>query len=99
MRTIARTDSTQAPIVCALRAAGCLVHSFHQAGGGVPDLLVFRATPVHRWALLEVKVSRAKTKRSVRLTPAQIEFTKLWPVSIVTNEQEALEAMGFRVAA
>ncbi len=92
-----RTDTVQAAIVKALRRAGCLVAILSDVGDGVPDLLVFRAYPTHRWCLLEVKTSRAKTRRSVRMRAKQVEFAQAWPVSVVVNEDEALLAMGFRV--
>lgn len=40
MRTIARTDANHQEIVDAIRGLGFSVHSLHQVGGGVPDIVV-----------------------------------------------------------
>ncbi len=69
MRRKARTDDNQQQIVDALRKAGATVASLHQAGGGIPDLLVgFRG----KNSLIEIKGKKGK------LTKAQIEFFAKW---------------------
>lgn len=93
MRRAAKVDGTQKEIVEALRAAGARVLSLAACGKGVPDLLI--SVPqehVPDWlCFLEVKNPAG---RGTALTPDQIKFHKDWPVKVVTNAQEALDAVG-----
>lgn len=85
MRRARRTDGNQKAIVHALRAAGRTVEVLSDVGRGVPDLLVsFRGVNY----LLEVKIPGAK------LTPDEDKWHDGWdgPVSVVTTEQEAVNA-------
>jgi len=95
MRRAAKVDGTQAEIVKALRDAGCKVLSLAACGNGVPDLLVkVNQTPYEMYDemyLLEVKNPAG---RGTKLTAAQVEFHKDWPVAVVTNAAEALAAVG-----
>lgn len=86
MRRAAAADSNQPEIVAALRKAGALVHPMHAVGGGFPDLLVcFRG----KLLLIEVK-DGAKPPSKRKLTPDQVEFHRLWPVTVVKNVDEAI---------
>lgn len=91
MRRAAKVDDTQAAIVDALRAAGCKVLSLAACGSGVPDLLVRRPFSGPALQLLEVKNPKG---RGIKLTPDQEKFHAEWPVTVVTNPAEALEAVG-----
>lgn len=100
MRRRARTDLTHAPIVKALRDAGCLVQSLASLGHGVPDLLV--ANWHGDLFLLEVKSDDED------LTPDQVAWHARWvrlstvgpsgALAIVHNEREALDAVGVPLA-
>jgi len=93
MRRAARTDDNQTAIVKALRKAGCQVFTeLAKLGYGCPDLLVYRGR-CNDLFLLEVK-DGAKSKSRRKLTPLQVEFKQNWPVQVVTNEIEALRAVG-----
>lgn len=93
MRRAAKVDANQAQIVCALRAAGAVVHSLAAVGGGIPDLLVaFRNQTI----LMEIK-DGSKVKSAQKLTEAQSEFFRTWiggPLSLVDGPDAALRALG-----
>jgi hypothetical protein len=88
-RYAARVDANQAVVVAALRACGAEVLSLAALGKGVGDILIF-----HRGQLrmFEIK-DGAKVKSARALTPAQVEFHKRWPVTVVENVQQALAAL------
>lgn len=89
MRRAAKVDENQPEIVAALRKAGALVLPLHAVGQGCPDLLVcFRG----RLALLEVKDGN-KTASRRTLTPDQVEFHAVWPVSVVLSPEDALQVI------
>ena len=84
-----RVDTNQREIVSALRAVGCSVQLLHEAGRGVPDILVgFRRTN----HLLEIKSEHGK------LNPRQCEWHESWrgTVCVVTTPDEALKAVGVK---
>ena len=109
MRRAAKIDDNQAVIVKALRKAGCEVMSLAAIGNGCPDLLVYRGGHTMRFTegestilrtfppgfihMLEIK-DGGKSPSRRKLTPHQEPFHKRWPVQVVTNETEALEAVG-----
>lgn len=66
-RTAAKVDASQASIVSALRAIGCIVIDTHDKGQGYPDLNVI--TPDGHVLLVE-----CKTPGNVRFTEAEMEF-------------------------
>ena len=91
MRKRGKVDANQDEIVQALRQVGCSVLSLAALGTGVPDLLVRRGGTLHLH-LLEIKNgSKPPSKR--KLTDDQIDFCKLWPVTVVNNIDEALKAV------
>ena len=90
VRRVARVDDNQAEIVKALEEAGALVTSLAAIGGGVADLLVL--TPAKDLRLLEIKNPKRPPSRR-RLTPFQVEWHKVWPVTVVTTVEGALEAI------
>ena len=85
MRQAARTDGNQAEIVSALRVVGAKVHCTHQAGSGMPDLLVCFDGKLY---LMEVKTPRG------RLTDEQKEFMQDFPVVVVRSITDALRCIG-----
>jgi hypothetical protein len=92
IKRAARIDDNHREIVRALRAVGATVHDTSTLGGGFPDLAVgYRGINF----LLEIK-DGAKTPSRQRLTKDQQNFFTLWrgTASIVTNELEALHAIG-----
>jgi hypothetical protein len=97
MRQRARTDSTQAAIVAALRQAGATVHDTSKVGGGFPDIIAGRVMPcpfcqahTPRNVLIECKAGRGK------LNKLQEEFHASWrgPITVVKTVEEALVAVG-----
>jgi hypothetical protein len=82
-----KPDTVQAPIVAALRKAGCCVAITSGVGNGFPDLCVSRAGET--W-LLECKGKGAP------MTPAEYAFMRSWQGAyfVVHNEEEALKAVG-----
>jgi len=92
MRFAARTDSNQTAIVKALRKAGCNVLSLASLGAGCPDLIIHLAGVL---TMIEIK-DGAKSASRRKLTPHQVRFHRDWPVQVVTNEMEALEAVGLQ---
>ncbi len=94
-----RTDSTQAEIIKTLRAAGCSVHDTSREGRGFPDLVVGRKGATF---LLEVKRYLPSRRRKVtRLTEVQLVWHLNWQghVAVVATPEEALAAVGLKVAA
>lgn len=88
MRTAARKDTNQTPIVEALRRAGYSVAVIHRLGQGIPDLLI--GVDDGKGGvnlLLEVKVPGEK------LTPDETKWHAAWKgqVAIVTSPEEALD--------
>lgn len=97
MRLKARTDSTHAAIVKALRKVGCKVKDTSRVGGGFPDLVVrcgrFTNTSggpsFGKYVLMEVKQPKG------RLTEDQKRFIEDWPeVVVVYSVADALAAVG-----
>ena len=86
MRRAAKIDDNQRSIVRALRRAGCEVMSLAMVGNGCPDLICCRGGNL---TMLEIK-----NEKRGRLTPHQKSFHQRWPVAVVTNELEALRAVG-----
>jgi hypothetical protein len=80
-----KRDSNEAPIVAALRAAGCAVQLLHGNTAGVADLLVCCRGRLY---LLEVKAPKGK------LSPGQTAWHRLFPVTVVTTVEQALGAVG-----
>ena len=87
-----RVDANQQRIVRALRQIGCEVVSTAAMGDGFPDLLVYRFAN-DRLVMLEIK-NPEQPKGNQKLTPHQVAFHERWPVHVVTNEAEALQAVG-----
>ena len=90
MKKYGRVDDNQKRIVSALRSAGCRVLSLASTGGGCPDLLVCIAGELR---FFEVKDGTKSASRR-KLTPHQVQFHKDWPVTVVTDDIEALQAIG-----
>ena len=88
----ARTDQNQTELVRGLRKAGCNVLSLAAVGNGCPDLLVYRHS-TGLFYMLEIKDGDKVPSRR-KLTPHQIKFHKDWPVHIVNDIAEALQAVG-----
>jgi hypothetical protein len=87
-----RIDANQPAIVEALRKAGAQVQILSAVGFGCPDLLVaYRGVMV----LMEIK-DPSKPPSARKLTPAQVEFHKRWPVPVfvVLTVEDALRAIG-----
>lgn len=90
MRRAAKVDRNQPEIVAALRKAGALVQPLHSIGQGFPDLLVcFRGV----LSLIEVKDGSLPPSGRA-LTADQVEFHRVWPVTVVNDVDEALVAIG-----
>jgi len=90
VRLASKIDSNHESIVRSLRKVGARVLSLAAVGKGCPDLLVYRAGRLY---LLEVK-DGAKPPSARKLTPDQVRFHKLWPVTVVTSIEEAIAALG-----
>lgn len=89
-RRAARIDENQPGIVKALRRTGCKVLSLASLGQGCPDLLVCNSRG--QLFLLEVKdENKPPSKR--KLTPMQVELHQEWPVTVVFNAAQAIEAV------
>lgn len=91
MRLKAKVDANQTMIVNTLRACGCEVESLAAVGGGVADLLVYHRA-MRRVLLIEVK-DGSKAPSARKLTPAQVEWHARWPVMVVENIGQAIEAL------
>ncbi len=93
-RRAARRDTSEAPIIDALKRAGCSVQQLSDKG--VPDLLVsypytnYQGFAGYETILMEVKTGKAK------LTSDEETFIQGWKgaVYIVRAPQEALEIIG-----
>ena len=94
MRRAAKVDANHALIVGALMSCGCEVQSLAAVGNGVADLLVHHVAS-HRLFLIEVKDGN-KPPSARRLRPAQVEWHKRWPVTVVENVQQAVALIGVR---
>ena len=90
MRQAAKIDANQRAIVKTLRKVGCKVISLAAVGNGCPDLLVLLGD---KFTMIEVK-DGTKPPSKRRLTPHQLIFHEEWPVVVVTDETEALRAVG-----
>jgi Holliday junction resolvase len=90
VRSRGRVDANQVSVVKALRKAGCRVLSLANVGGGVPDLLVYRAGVL---TMLEIKDGN-KFKSQQKLTSHQERFRVDWPVQVVNSIESALKAVG-----
>jgi hypothetical protein len=86
-----KRDANQSPIVKALEAAGVKVRDLSEAGGGTSDLLT-----LYRGELRLIEIKNMSGRGKV-LTDMQKKFRAAWPVHIVTNEREALEAHGIGI--
>lgn len=97
LRYAGKIDHNQPEIVEALRDAGVTVLSLAPMGKGCADLLVWVGGKNHPnrsfLLLLEVK-DGAKPPSERRLTPDQVKFHAIWPVTVVTSPAEALRACG-----
>lgn len=101
MRKRARTDNNHAEIVEALRAKGWEVLSLAPLGGGAPDILIGRSLGIEHsddgtkhteywdFKLVEIK-DGAKSPSRQKLTDAEIEFHKRWPVIVLRSIEDAL---------
>jgi hypothetical protein len=91
MRRAAKTDTTQAPIVAALRANGMTVKDCSAVGQGFPDLMIgFRGG----WFAIETKSDpRISHRVSEPLTAAQRVFHTTWAgdIGVVSTPEEAVE--------
>lgn len=94
MRRAAKTDDNQRAIVNALRRAGCSVLILSGVGKGCPDIAVGRAGITY---MLEIKDGR-KPPCARRLTDDEKGWHARWRghAAVVTNEEEALRAVGLR---
>lgn len=93
MRRAARTDSTHADIVKALRKVGCRVKDTSRVGDGFPDLIV------RHWGCGRPQISLMEVKTSTgKLTAKQLIFFAEWPETVVVRSvKEALLALGMMV--
>ena len=95
-RHAARVDASQAEIVTAWRAVGCLVVLTFTVGDGCPDAFVFNPRlrsgqfEPGTWTAHELKA------RTGRLTVAQRELHAFWPGAIYVTRtvEEALQQVG-----
>ena len=102
VRWAAQNDRSQAPIVKALRAAGCFVEPrMSRVGQGVPDLLVGRAGV---WYVLECKAAKGKTHNQKSTIAKQLGWRAAAKVAggcevfVVTTPESALAAVGVKIA-
>jgi hypothetical protein len=86
-----------AEIVRALRQVGCTVLDLSRVGHGCPDTLVAYG---NKNVLMEIKRAKGKGQTGGIMTELQEEFFQKWrgPACVVHSTEEALAAMGFRVA-
>jgi len=87
----AKVDANHREIAQALRKVGCRVLSLAAVGNGCPDLLVY-VPRLGQIRMLEVKDGDKSPSRR-KLTPHQVKFHEEWPVAVVTDIDEALEAV------
>ena len=82
-----RVDANQSAIVDAFRACGWSVLDLSGVGQGCPDLLVKDRSGALR--LVEVKDGK-KSPSKRALTPPQVEFHAVWPVTRVMSVEDVL---------
>lgn len=91
-------DKNHDDIVKALKRCGIQVYDASHFGGGFPDLVTSFRNVIR---LVEIKdgegIKEARHTLEKRLTPAQKEFMKAWPVSVVTSIGEALAVHGILI--
>ena len=95
-----RRDANEAEIIAALREAGCEV--WQMCKDEPADLLVLPQdpelfgrlgyVPTYPLMLLEVK-DGSKPPSARKLTPKQVDTHKVWPVIVVEDVQQALQAI------
>ena len=90
MRHAARVDANHALIVAGLRACGARVLSLAAVGKGCPDILV--SHPTRGLQLMEIKNGK-KPPSARALTTDQVDFHQHWPVTVVTNVEQAVAAL------
>jgi hypothetical protein len=90
-RQAARVDANHSLVVGALRACGCEVLSLAAIGRGCPDILA-KLPNSSRLLIIEVK-DGTKSPSKRKLTPAQVEFHKRWPVLVVESVEQAVAAL------
>lgn len=88
MRRAAKVDKNHAEIVDALRKSGWLVLSLAAVGKGCVDILAYHLAR-DELKMVEVK-DGSKPPSKQKLTPDQVYFHSLWPVTIVRSIEEAL---------
>lgn len=86
-----KRDANHGEITTVLERAGVTVRDLSEAGKGMSDLLTCYKGVLR---LIEIKNLEGRGRR---LTPMQVKFREVWPVSIVTSAREALEAHGIQV--
>jgi len=88
-----KVDANQSSVVDYLRGKGCVVKLLHEAGSGVPDLLVgFMGVTF----LIETKVNKNKNSIRVEYTDKQVEFYATWtgqPVIIAISGKHAWQQL------
>jgi len=91
MRNIAKTDDNHTDIVKAFRSVpGCLVKDTSRVGSGFPDIIV-----LYRGRIILVEIKNGEKSPSRRkLTPDQVEFHALWPVSIAMSVDDVWWILG-----
>jgi Holliday junction resolvase len=82
-----RVDTNQKEIVKVLRDLGCSVVHMHEAGRGIPDLLVGKDDITY---LVEIK-----RDAKASYTPAQIEFQDNWKGAKVVRINNIDDAIDF----
>ena len=87
MRRAARIDANQAEVVAALHRCGWQVLSLAPMGRGVPDILACRANTLR---LIEVK-DGSKPPSARKLTKAQVEWHKSWPVTVIERIEQVVD--------
>lgn len=92
-RRAAKVDDNQASIVDCLRRAGVEVRVMSAVGEGFPDLLTLYKGVLR---LIEIK-DGAKPPSAQKLTNVQQAMALVWPIVVVRDEREALEAHGIEV--
>lgn len=89
-----RTDRNQQEIIDAFEACGWKVHDMSGTGGGFPDLVVGKRGPdgkVREETVRMVEVKDGKKPPSAReLTPPQVKFHAIWPVTRVISVEDVL---------
>lgn len=91
MRRAARKDDNQIEIEAAFRACGFEVADTSRLGDGFPDLTVYR--PANGVLLVEVK-DGSKPPSARKLTPAEADFARRFPVKLVESVDDVLTLAG-----